>query len=80
MSLIRKISIGSNYPNGVLHYQVGKPVKMGEHYKNIVSIEEAVENNKKVQNIYVEAEKKASVLWKKVEDVPVVIEYLIDFE
>lgn len=79
MNLVRKISIGSNYPDKVLHYQVDKPVKMGEMSVNIKRIEEVFEEGSKVYKIFVDGGNNAAVLWKKAENVPIVVEYLIHF-
>lgn len=87
MNIIRKISVGSNYPDNVLHYQVGKPVRMGAEEKSISRIECTASSptngtfrTKETYKIYIEAEKGSSVLWKEIVDVPVVVEFLISFD
>jgi hypothetical protein len=80
MNLIRKISVGSNYPDKVLHYQVDKPVRMGAEEKNVKRIEESFEEGSKVYKIFVEGEMNSALLWKKIINVPVVVEYLIGFD
>lgn len=79
---IRKISVGKDFPDGALHYQVGKSIKLNNKYYNIERIllnkvEEV--KGKSAYDIFV-SDSSGSVLWKTVIDVPVVIENNIDFE
>jgi hypothetical protein len=80
---IRKISVGKDYPDGVLHYQVGKIINLaGTPYEvtNIIIDANILEKQgKAIYNIYI-ANPKGKVLWKTIVDVPVVIEYNINFE
>lgn len=79
---IRKISVGKDYPDGVLHYQVGKIINLaGKPYKvtDILINKDLLEKGKPVYNIYI-ADENGKVLWKTIVDVPVVIEYNINFE
>jgi hypothetical protein len=81
---IRKISVGVGFPNDCIYYQVGKPpfgknVKGGFIVSDIILNREAiVQFNKKEYDIYISSPED-TVKWKTVEDVPVVIEYDIDF-
>ena len=80
---IRKISIGVNYPDGVMHYQVGKKIRLQDTSFEIVAIEkrESFLNLKSsnIYDIYV-SDGEGSVLWKTIEDMPVVIENNVNFE
>ena len=79
---IRKISVGKDYPDGVLHYQVGKIINLvGNPYKitDILLDKTFLEVGKVVYNIYI-ADHKGKVMWKTVYEVPTVIEYNINFE
>ena len=79
---IRKISVGKDYPDGVLHYQVGKTINLvGNPYKitDILLDRTFLEVGKVVYNIYI-ADHKGKVMWKTVYEVPTVIEYNINFE
>lgn len=79
---IRKISVGKDYPDGVLHYQAGKVINLaGKPYEvtDILIDRELLEQGKAVYNIYI-ANDKGKVLWKTIVDVPVVIENNINFE
>lgn len=73
---IRKISVGVNFPNQAMHFQVGSEVGFkGIKYKihRIVKVERAYD-------IYI-SDGDISLLWKSVLDsMPVVVEYNIDFE
>jgi hypothetical protein len=79
---IRKISVGKDYPDGVLHYQVGKTINLISNPYVITDIlidEDLLIQGKTVYNIYI-ANDKGKVLWKTIVDVPVVIENNINFE
>jgi len=80
MSIIRKLSVGTDFPNGVMHYQVGKQMKlMGESYTASAILKELTPDGKVSYNIYIEGNED-SILWKSVVDMPVHIEYNITFE
>jgi len=72
--IIRKISIGSDYKSGAMHYVVGQKVLGGSHSVHLIS---------KVNNgyqIWVEKGKEI-VLWKEVSsEMPVSVEYDVNFE
>lgn len=79
---IRKISVGKDYPDGVLHYQVGKTINLADKPYEVTDIIIDVEllvQGKSVYNIYI-ANNKGKVLWKTIIDVPVVIENNINFD
>ena len=79
---IRKISVGKDYPEGVLHYQVGKIINLvGNPYKitDILLDSNFLEEGKVVYNIYI-ADHKGKVMWKTIYEVPTVIEYNINFD
>ena len=79
MSIIRKISVGSDFPNGAMHYQVGKKFEvLGEVCVVTNIILEEVERNKLGYNIYVQS-KDSTFFWKTIVDMPVHIEYDITF-
>ena len=78
---IRKISVGIDYPNRVIHYQRGNSVNLLGVSYTISDILEEV-NDKlgiKVYNIYIQ-DSNSKVLWKTIEGVPVIIEYNISFD
>lgn len=72
---IRKISVGKDYPDGVLHYQVGKTINLIRVPYQITDI--LFEED--VYNIYI-ANDNGKVLWKTISNVPVVVEYNINFD
>lgn len=79
---IRKISVGKDYPDGVLHYQVGKIVNLLHNPYEITDIlinQELLLIGKLSYDIYI-ADKNGKILWKSVTDVPVVVENNITFE
>ena len=81
MSKIRKLSVGSDYPNGCLHYQVGKSLSLGKGRYIITEIvlnKDMIKLGIKQYDIYI-SNGEDKVLWKDV-DVPCVAEYDIDFE
>ena len=79
---IRKISVGKNYPEGAIHFLVGKQVTLqGEQFtvSSIIQNEEYAKEEKIAYDIYLE-NSGGTVLWKTIYDVPVVIENNINFE
>jgi hypothetical protein len=79
MSIIRKISVGQDFPNGCMHYQVGKQMNlMGELHK-IIAILKEVEEGVAGYNVYIEGET-STVKWKRIESMPVHIEMDITFD
>ena len=82
MTDIRKISVGKDYPNGVIHYQRGKEIFLvGVPYTitDILVNEELKELGTLAYDIFI-ANKDGKVLWKQVIGVPVIIENNISFE
>ena len=88
-TIIRKISVGREYPDGSLHYQVGsKQILKRRKYviTHILMDRELLQLGKLGYNIYVknipeyEGEIVNEVLWKTVIDVTCVVENNIDFD
>jgi len=80
MKIIRKISVGRDYPNGSIHYQVGKVINLlGVDYKISNILLEKVEGDKMGYNIYIESKETGSLLWKTIIDMPIHIENDITF-
>lgn len=79
---IRKLSVGSNYPDGAIHYQVGKTVRLQGTPYEVSEIRQATEPQyefKSAYHIFITNEE-GKVYWKTVVDVPVVVENNISFE
>lgn len=82
MEDIRKISVGKNYPDGAIHYQVGKEMTLqGVKYKviEILLNPDFKEEGKIAYDIFI-ANEHGKVLWKTIVDIPVMIENNINFE
>lgn len=89
-TVIRKISVGKEYPNGSIHYQVGSIQNLKGSRYEIVSItldKELMQvTGNLAYNIFIkDAPRDSSVptsvqLWKTISGVPVVIENNIDLE
>lgn len=81
---IRKISVGTGHPDQMMHYQVGKKYNLsGTTYEltDILLDKELLQKTKIAYNIYiVDKNNGGKVLWKTIIDVPVVVEYNINFE
>lgn len=81
---IRKISVGTGHPDQMMHYQVGKNYNLsGTTYEltDILLDKELLQKSKIAYNIYiVDKNNGGKVLWKTIIDVPVVVEYNINFE
>ena len=82
MEDIRKISVGKNYPDGAIHYQVGKQMNLQSVIYTITEIlqnPDYKEEGKIAYDIFI-ANDSGTVLWKTVVDIPVMIENNINFE
>lgn len=80
--IIRKISVGSGHPDQMMHYQVDREHNLsGNKYKilKITQDTELFERGFIAYNIYISNEF-GGVLWKTLINVPMVVEYAIDFE
>ncbi len=72
---IRKISVGPDYKSGAMHYLVGQEVLKGSYRIHLIQ----VDRNKNSFKIWIIKDKEV-VLWKEfTSDVPVSIEYNINF-
>jgi hypothetical protein len=75
---IRKISVGRDFPDKAMHYQVGKPVN--NYIISRISInKEDKYKDKLAYDIFLVGEE-GSVLWKTIVDMPVVVENNIYFD
>lgn len=80
MKKIRKISIGKDFPNGSMHYLVGKTITLLDKQYTISEILlEKVEGEKLGYNVYVTGEE-GTVLWKTIIDMPVHLENDLTFQ
>jgi hypothetical protein len=74
--IIRKISIGPDYKSGAMHYITGQKVLGDSHVIHLIKYEE----NFGSFQIWIEADDEV-VLWKEfTSNVPVSVEYNIDFK
>lgn len=80
MNTIRKISVGLNYPDGALHYQIGKKQNLGGEIHEIKSIEKVVELGVISYKIIISGDDGSNVVWKEISNLPTVVEFLVDFE
>lgn len=79
---IRKLSVGKDFPDGAIHYQVGKTIRLqNEPYiVHQISINQVYKSEGKIAyDIYL-ANEGGAVLWKTVCDMPVLVENNINFE
>ncbi len=80
---IRKISVGTNFPNNVIHYVVGQEFEVqGVVYKisDIIFDKEYTQlTGNSTYHIYVRNEH-GTVKWNTIEDMPVKVEYNLSFE
>lgn len=76
MNHIRKIAVGPDYKGGAMHYVIGQEI-LGSKYKiHLIQYDE----NKDSYFIWIESkERKEVVLWKRFVNMPVSIEYNINF-
>jgi hypothetical protein len=79
---IRKISVGKDYPDGAMHFQVGKEIRLqGTPYEvaKITINEEYKQEGKLAYDVYL-SNSEGTVLWKTVCDLPIMVENNINFE
>lgn len=82
MEDIRKISVGRNYPDGAIHYQVGKQMNLqGVPYTiSQITLNEVLRaENKTAYDVFISNDY-GTVLWKTIVDLPIMIENNINFE
>jgi hypothetical protein len=73
---IRKISIGSDYKGGAMHYLVGQKILGDSNQIHLIKFNE----EKKSTQIYIINKKEEVVLWKEfTSSMPISIEFNIDF-
>lgn len=76
MNDIRKIAIGPDYKQGAMHYVVGQEVLKGAYIIHLIRYAVADDSFK----IWIESkENKEVVLWKRFVNMPVSVEYNINF-
>ncbi len=79
---IRKISVGNGHPDQMMHYQIGKEYNLQGrkyHLSNILLEPELFSEGKLAYNLYLRNDD-GTVCWKTLVDVPMVIEYNINFD
>ena len=77
---IRKISVGKDYPDGAMHYQVGKTMRLqGIPYEIYLISSEKGERNSSHFDIFIKNEN-GIVKWKSIIDMPVIVENNINFD
>ena len=78
MKIIRKLSVGRDYPNGSIHYQVGKEMNlMGDSYVISAIVHQSI-GDKWGYCVYIEGND-TTLLWKEVIDMPVHVEMDVTF-
>lgn len=75
---IRKISVGKDFPDKAIHYQVGKQVNSHVIYK--ITVNKDLEAMGKLAFDIFLVSDHGAVLWKTIVDMPVVVENNIDFD
>ena len=79
---IRKISVGGGFPDGAIHYQIGKSINLQGAPHTIFKIDfnqMYLKAGKIAYDIYLKSNNDV-IIWKTICDVPVVIENNIGFE
>ena len=77
--IIRKLSVGKDFPDGALHFVVGQNRKFGTKRYTIHEIKEYEDLGVMCQDIYLKDEH-GLVKWKTFSGETTAVEYLIDFE
>lgn len=73
MRVIRKITTGPDYKNG-MHFEVGKPVMRESH-----TVKDIICTDVETYQVWVSNDKNETILWKTIEKVPVHVEHKIDY-
>ena len=77
---IRKLSVGAGFPNKAMHYQTKSVVRFKDIDYEVHSIIPNNESGKVIYDIYI-SDGSTKLLWKSItSEMPIVIEYNIDFE
>jgi len=84
-SAIRKLSVGKDFPDKVIHYQVDKLIRLNSKPYIISDIilnrDMLEETGTSCFNIFIKSEiDNYTILWKSVIDMSVVVEYNINVE
>ena len=80
---IRKLSVGKDYPDGAMHFQVGKPFRLSntEYIVNRISINpDYLKKEDKIAYDVFLTTGEGTVLWKTIVDMPVIVEDNINFD
>lgn len=77
--VIRKLSVGKNFPDGAIHFIVGQHKKFNDKRYELVEIKEYEDEGVICHDIYLKDEF-SIVKWKTLRGQIVAVEYLIDFE
>jgi hypothetical protein len=76
MNDIRKIAVGPDYKGGAMHYVVGQEVLKGTYVIHLIRYD----HNEDSFKIWIESAcKKEVMLWKQFVNMPVSVEYNINF-
>lgn len=80
---VRKLSVGEGYPDGAIHYQVGKTVRLQGTPYEISAITKATEEEylgKVAFHIFIKRDGEGNLYWKTICNLPVMIENNISFD
>ena len=72
---IRKIAVGPDYKSGAMHYIVGQEVLNGTSVIHLIK----EDDSKDVFKIWIISKGKEVILWKKFVNMPISVEYNINF-
>jgi hypothetical protein len=76
MNDIRKIAVGPDYKGGAMHYVVGQEVLKGTYVIHLIRYDHNEDSFKIwIESVY----KKEVMLWKQFVNMPVSVEYNINF-
>ena len=77
--IIRKLSVGKDFPDGAIHFVVGQSRKFGKDRYTIHEIKEYDELGITCYDIYLKDDH-GLIKWKTFRNEVVAVEFLIDFE
>ncbi len=79
MSIIRKLSIGRNFPDGAIHFILGQQKRFSDRDYFIAEIKEYEEEGIVCHDIYLKDEF-GLIKWKTYRGQTAAVEFLIDFD
>lgn len=73
--IIRKISIGTDYPRGCMHYERGQVLENKKTGNFLFKVIDILQRDPNVYEIWIENNLGEQMIWDTVRNMPVVVQY-----